>query len=330
MGQRNLEVEIKYRITVYNLSQSLETQITEVVDYYDDSLQLTSAVVNTNGKNISKDKSSAVSESIYGQVTEKSFPGFNKVYIRLQNKQLATGEGITIDLTYKVKRMALQGFEGYINIGEKTNIAEINGYKTYYSANTSTPNRHGAIIGNNTTVAGLVDVNSTPGNLETIEEITNGVINFEDDSDKTTATLTITDDPTPPDHNTPIDSTNIISGCVWEDAKTEKASLGNGIRDSGEKGIAGVKVALCKKYERNDSTQQAAGDEKLGWIKEYNDKRYNKEYIYKSVADEYTTGKDGKYSFEVKESWRCYSFNKWRRQWNKQNIGKNWLKYKII
>ena len=64
MGQRNLEVEIKYRITVYNLSQSLETQITEVVDYYDDSLQLTAAVVNTNGKNISNDKSSAVSESI--------------------------------------------------------------------------------------------------------------------------------------------------------------------------------------------------------------------------------------------------------------------------
>lgn len=312
MGQRNLEVEIKYRITVYNLSQSLETQITEVVDYYDDSLQLTSAVVNTNGKNISKDKSSAVSESIYGQVTEKTFPGFNKVYIRLQNKQLATGEGITIDLTYKVKRMALQGFEGYINIGEKTNIAEINGYKTYYSANTSTPNRHGAIIGNNTTVAGLVDVNSTPGNLETIEEITNGVINFEDDSDKTTATLTITDDgddPTPPDNPnnpTPIDSTNTISGCVWEDAKTEKASLGNGIRDSGENGIAGVKVALCKKYERDDGTQQVAGDEKLGWIKEYNDKRYNKEYIYKSVADEYTTGKDGKYSFEVKESGDYY------------------------
>lgn len=302
MGQRNLEVEIKYRITVYNLSQSLETQITEVVDYYDDSLQLTSAVVNTNGKNISKDKSSAVSESIYGQVTEKSFPGFNKVYIRLQNKQLATGEGITIDLTYKVKRMALQGFEGYINIGEKTNIAEINGYKTYYSANTSTPNRHGAIIGNNTTVAGLVDVNSTPGNLETIEEITNGVINFEDDSDKTTATLTITDDgddPTPPDNPnnpTPIDSTNTISGCVWEDNNK------NGIRDSGEEKIAGVKVALCKKYERDDGTQQVAGDEKLGWIKKYNDKLklYNKEYIYKSVG-EYTTGEDGTYSFEVKE-----------------------------
>lgn len=304
MGQRNLEVEIKYRITVYNLSQSLETQITEVVDYYDDSLQLTSAVVNTNGKNISKDKSSAVSESIYGQVTEKSFPGFNKVYIRLQNKQLATGEGITIDLTYKVKRMALQGFEGYINIGEKTNIAEINGYKTYYSANTSTPNIHGEIIGNNTTVAGLIDVNSTPGNLETIEEITNGVINFEDDSDKTTATLTITDDgddPTPPDPNTPIDSTNTISGCVWEDNNK------NGIRDSGEEKIAGVKVALCKKYERDDGTQQVAGDEKLGWIKEYNDKLklYNKEYIYKSVG-EYTTGEDGTYSFEVKESGDYY------------------------
>lgn len=301
MGQRNLEVEIKYRITVYNLSQSLETQITEVVDYYDDSLQLTSAVVNTNGKNISNDKSSAVSESIYGQVTEKSFPGFNKVYIRLQNKQLATGEGITIDLTYKVKRMALQGFEGYINIGEKTNIAEINGYKTYYSANTSTPNRHGAIIGNNTTVAGLVDVNSTPGNLETIEEITNGVINFEDDSDKTTATLTITDDPTPPDPdtppdpNTPPDSTNIISGCVWEDAKTGKASLGNGIRDSGEKRIAGVKVALCTREDKiND--QLSTGEKQVDWIQRYNEKNYNK-YTYKVVKEE-TTDQNGEYSFK--------------------------------
>lgn len=301
MGQRNLDVEIKYRITVYNLSQSLETQITEVVDYYDDSLQLTSAVVNTNGKNISNDKSSAVSESIYGQVTEKSFPGFNKVYIRLQNKQLATGEGITIDLTYKVKRMALQGFGGYINIGEKTNIAEINGYKTYYSANTSTPNRHGAIIGNNTTVAGLVDVNSTPGNLETIEEITNGVINFEDDSDKTTATLTITDDPTPPDPdtppdpNTPIDSTNIISGCVWEDAKTGKASLGNGIRDSGEKRIAGVKVALCTREDKiND--QLSTGEKQVDWIQRYNEKNYNK-YTYKVVKEE-TTDQNGEYSFK--------------------------------
>lgn len=306
MGQRNLEVEIKYRITVYNLSQSLETQITEVVDYYDDSLQLTSAVVNTNGKNISKDKSSAVSESIYGQVTEKSFPGFNKVYIRLQNKQLATGEGITIDLTYKVKRMALQGFEGYINIGEKTNIAEINGYKTYYSANTSTPNRHGAIIGNNTTVAGLVDVNSTPGNLETIEEITNGVINFEDDSDKTTATLTITDDgddPTPPDNPnnpTPIDSTNTISGCVWEDAKTEKASLGNGIRDSGEKGIAGVKVALCTRI--ND--QLGTGEKQVDWIQRYNEKNYNK-YTYKVVKEE-TTDQNGEYSFKDVEKGYYY------------------------
>lgn len=294
MGQRNLEVEIKYRITVYNLSQSLETQITEVVDYYDDSLQLTSAVVNTNGKNISKDKSSAVSESIYGQVTEKSFPGFNKVYIRLQNKQLATGEGITIDLTYKVKRMALQGFEGYINIGEKTNIAEINGYKTYYSANTSTPNRHGAIIGNNTTVAGLIDVNSTPGNLETIEEITNGVINFEDDSDKTTATLTIDDgdDPTPPDSNTPIDSTNIIDGCVWEDNNK------NGIRDSGEEKIAGVKVALCTR------DQLGTGEKQVDWIQRYNEKNYNK-YTYKVVKEE-TTDQNGEYSFKDVEKGDYY------------------------
>lgn len=132
----------------------------------------------------------------------------------------------------------------------------------------------------------MVDVNSTPGNLETIEEITNGVINFEDDSDKTTATLTITDDPTPPDPNTPIDSTNIISGCVWEDAKTGKASLGNGIRDSGEKRIAGVKVALCTREDKiND--QLSTGEKQVDWIQRYNEKNYNK-YTYKVVKEETT------------------------------------------
>ena len=286
MSQK-LEVWIKYRITIYNLSQSLETQITEVVDYYDNSLELDldSVVINSNGKNI---KNSMPDNSIYGDVTEKPFPGFNKVYIRLNNKQLATGEGVTIDLTYKVKNVTLQGFEGYVNIGEKTNIAEINGYKTYYSANTSIPNRHGAIIGNNTTIAGLIDVNSTPGNLKTIDEITNGVINFEDDSDKTTATLTITDDPTPPDPDTPTDPTNIIKGCVWEDN-------GDGIRDSGEDRIAGVKVALCTREDKINA-QLGTGEKQVDWIQRYNEKNYNK-YIYKVVKEE-TTDQNGEYSFK--------------------------------
>lgn len=283
---QELEVWIKYRITIYNLSQSLETQITEVVDYYDNSLKLDldSVVINSNGKNI---KNSMPDNSIYGGVTEKSFEGFDKVYIRLNNKQLATGEGVTIDLTYKVKNVTLQGFEGYVNIGEKTNIAEINGYKTYYSANTSIPNRHGAIIGNNTTIAGLIDVNSTPGNLETIDEITNGVVNFEDDSDKTTATLTITDDePNPPD--TPVDSKNTIYGCVWEDANRD------GLRGEKEPKIAGVKVALCTR-KKKDPSQSTTGENQSNWINEYNNKSYNN-YTY-NVVEEAVTDQNGAYSF---------------------------------
>lgn len=290
MGQRNLEVEIKYRITVYNLSQSLETQITEVVDYYDNSLDLDSVVINSNGKNI---KNSMPDNSIYGDVTEKPFPGFNKVYIRLNNKQLATGEGVTIDLTYKVKNVTLQGFEGYVNIGEKTNIAEINGYKTYYSANTSIPNRHGAIIGNNTTIAGLIDVNSTPGNLETIDEITNGVVNFEDDSDKTTATLTITDD----EPNPPVDSKNTIYGCVWEDANRD------GLRGEKEPKIAGVKVALCTRKEK-DPSQSTTGESQSNWINEYNNKSYNA-YTY-NVVEEAVTDQNGEYSFKDVETGNYY------------------------
>ena len=109
--------------------------------------------------------------------------------------------------------MRIEDLDNYLNIGEKTNIAEINGYKTYYAANTSTPNRHGEIIGNNTTIAGLIDVNSTPGNLSTTETITDGVYNFEDDSDKITATLEIKPNPDNPTEK----AKRTINGYVWED-----------------------------------------------------------------------------------------------------------------
>ena len=181
----DLDVRIKYRITITNISQSIEMKVKEIVDYYDDSLTLRE--VKINGTNITL----IPRKSIYGTLTETNFNGYNKIYISgdVLEEQISTGGEINIDLTYKVNNMRMNDLEDYLNIGDKTNIAEINGYKTYYAANTSTPNRHGAIIGNNTTVAGLVDVNSTPGNLSTTETITNEVYNFEDDSDKIVATL---------------------------------------------------------------------------------------------------------------------------------------------
>ena len=264
-----LDIQIKYRITIMNTSQSIETQIKEIVDYYDDSLTLRE--VKINGTNITL----IPRTSIYGSITEAGFKGYNKIYISgdLLEKQITTGGEINIDLTYKVNEMRIEDLDNYLNIGEKTNIAEINGYKTYYAANTSTPNRHGEIIGNNTTIAGLIDVNSTPGNLSTTETITDGVYNFEDDSDKITATLEIKPNPDNPTEK----AKRTINGYVWEDLKVSDG-LGNGIRDDNETKIKGVDVALCEKI--NLATSSYESDEKLPlWISQYNQQLEGYKYI---------------------------------------------------
>lgn len=265
----DLDIQIKYRITIMNTSQSIETQIKEIVDYYDDSLTLRE--VKINGTNITL----IPRTSIYGSITEAGFKGYNKIYISgdLLEKQITTGGEINIDLTYKVNEMRIEDLDNYLNIGEKTNIAEINGYKTYYAANTSTPNRHGEIIGNNTTIAGLIDVNSTPGNLSTTETITDGVYNFEDDSDKITATLEIKPNPDNPTEK----AKRTINGYVWEDLKVSDG-LGNGIRDDNETKIKGVDVALCEKI--NLATSSYESDEKLPlWISQYNQQLEGYKYI---------------------------------------------------
>lgn len=264
-----LDIQIKYRITIINTSQSIETQIKEIVDYYDDSLTLRE--VKINGTNITL----IPRTSIYGSITEAGFKGYNKIYISgdLLEKQITTGGEINIDLTYKVNEMRIEDLDNYLNIGEKTNIAEINGYKTYYAANTSTPNRHGEIIGNNTTIAGLIDVNSTPGNLSTTETITDGVYNFEDDSDKITETLEIKPNPDNPTEK----AKRTINGYVWEDLKVSDG-LGNGIRDDNETKIKGVDVALCEKI--NLATSSYESDEKLPlWISQYNQQLEGYKYI---------------------------------------------------
>ena len=264
-----LDIQIKYRITIINTSQSIETQIKEIVDYYDDSLTLRE--VKVNGTNITL----IPRTSIYGAITETSFNGYNKIYINgdVLEKQISTGGEINIDLTYKINNMKINDLDDYLNIGDKINIAEINGYKTYYAANTSTPNRHGEIIGNNTTIAGLIDVNSTPGNLSTTETITNGVYNFEDDSDKIEATLEIKPNPDNPTEK----AKRTINGYVWEDLKVSDG-LGNGIRDDNETKIKGVDVALCEKI--NLATSSYESDEKLPlWISQYNQQLEGYKYI---------------------------------------------------
>ncbi len=119
----------------------------------------------------------------------------------------------------------------------KENVAEINGYKSYYGIKAVAPN-----FGNTQAmaefvrgdIAGIPDTDSTPGNLREID-----TSKFEDDTDKA------------PNIKITLNRQNVrtIKGTVWEDKRTEEvnnAMVGNGKRDDGETGINGVRVQLVE------------------------------------------------------------------------------------
>ena len=252
-----LEVYITYKITVRNASQNLLTQITEVVDYYDkdytfmkdlswvmygnkDELKLS----RTNYYNMiesltlnkipnAKDINSSTS-SKYGKNTQQNISNeTNAIYIKgLENKKLATGEQAYIYLTFKVNKQDVTE-----NDNVYANYAEINGYKTYYANGAELPNRNK--ITNDTTVAGIVDKKSTPGNLVSADlSGEKHEKNFENDTDRAKGI------------NVKQNSGNrVINGTVWEDQRTKvfsNVAIGDGVRDDNEKGVIGVTVLLLE------------------------------------------------------------------------------------
>ena len=148
---------------------------------------------------------------------------------------------------------------------EKDNIAEINGYSTYYRDGTTLPN---GVTKGSGDIAGLLDRDSTPGNL--VAEDLEGEKyekNFEDDTDRAPG-LRIHVDP---------DAVRKANGTVWEDERTETVGngesasvIGDGIRQEGEIGISGATVQLVEKCVDGS------------------------EYIWQET----TSGSDGKYAFE--------------------------------
>ena len=151
---------------------------------------------------------------------------------------MQTGEDAYIYLTFKVKtdgngRVILDDANSL-----KYNIAEINGYKNYYKSGTVLPN-YGA-VGGDSTPAGIVDENSTPGNLKA-SDLTGEKYeqNFEDDTDRAKGL------------NVHLNSTEReINGTVWEDkrtisnSQTGNALIGNGIYDTGESGVENIEVGM--------------------------------------------------------------------------------------
>ena len=260
-----LDVYITYKITLRNQSQSIMGQIREVVDYYDkdytfrNDLSWVTYSEGDKGTGVSNDEfyNAMVAEKIsgisnardikssqnsrYGKDTESDIKDnlYNAVYISgLENKKLASGESAYIYLTFEVNKDS----DGKVILDNdsspKQNLVEINGHKTYYKDGTKLPN---GVTKNSKNIAGLIDRDSTPGNLvsndlqgEKYEK------NFEDDTDRAPALRLVIDD----------DAVRKANGTVWEDERTKNVNnsiIGDGIRQDEEIGVSGATVQLVEK-----------------------------------------------------------------------------------
>lgn len=275
----DLEVYITYKITVRNQSMSIMSQIKEVVDYYDADYtykpNLSWVIYQTDSNkrtSINKDQyynmmeqdqdiidneSTSAADFIDNVQDAKATEGksrygnekdlgnqYQNLYIRgLENKKLATGESAYIYLTFEVNKEG-----GRIILDDdsspKENIAEINGYTTFYRNGTELPN---GVSKDSNDIAGLLDRDSNPGNL--VEKDLQGnkyEKNFEDDTDRAPSLRVIIDN----------DAVRKANGTVWEDERNETVGdensstdsiIGDGIRQNDEIGISGVTVQLVEK-----------------------------------------------------------------------------------
>lgn len=257
-GNSPLEMYVTYKIAIKNQSKTIAMQPTEIVDFYDanytfDTEKYKPYITDKDGNIIRSDIMKINTNSKYN--SSQLINGYNNLYLSFDNVLIAPEGEIDIYVTFEVNRN-----NGLLNLDSKNNIVEINGYKTYYTSSSHSPNEGST----KTTqeyyagkIAGLVDGDSIPGNVNTnaIEILGKdfslvGVsanelkskYGIEDDTDiSTSITSTYKDE----------NGNNItrkISGTVWEDVRNlEKAedyvTIGDG-ENNNEKVIQGVKVQL--------------------------------------------------------------------------------------
>ena len=255
-----LKVFVTYKFTIRNSSYGIATAVTEVVDYYDPDFTPVPERSYIGDKDGNSKGSVTLSEkSRYSEATMKKMDGYNTIYVTGSNIYSSAGDDIASTgcfplsdpdknkdiyfyITFEVKKDANRNILLDDDTG-KENVAEINGYKSYYGRKAVAPN-----FGNTQAmaefvrgdIAGIPDTDSTPGNLREID-----TSKFEDDTDKA------------PNIKITLNRQNVrtIKGTVWEDKRTEEvnnAMVGNGKRDDGETGINGVRVQLVELKEKSN------------------------------------------------------------------------------
>lgn len=270
-----LKVYVTYKFTIRNRSENIAAAVTEVVDYYDADytyVQDRSYLGDNDGNKIGNVYLKDASR--YGVETQTTIAGYKNLYITGdQSYSNAANDTVTSNMfplsdpdsnkdvyfyvTFMVNKDAARNIlldedaaSGTAKGVGKENIAEINGYKSYYGQKAKAPN-----TGNSQTqqeyktgdIAGIADCNSTPGNLNPTDVPKDGVIkyeNFENDTDKAPNIRIILNR----------DNLRTVEGTVFEDTRNvdeQNARVGDGLKDN-ETGINGVRVQLVEVRQGKD------------------------------------------------------------------------------
>lgn len=316
-----LKVYVTYKFTIRNRSENIAAAVTEVVDYYDadytyvqDRSYLGDNAGNKIGNVYLKDASR------YGVETQTTIAGYKNLYITGdQSYSNAANDTVTSNMfplsdpdsnkdvyfyvTFMVNKDAARNIlldedaaSGTAKGVGKENIAEINGYKSYYGQKAKAPN-----TGNSQTqqeyktgdIAGIADCNSTPGNLNPTDVPKDGVIkyeNFENDTDKAPNIRIILNR----------DNLRTVEGTVFEDTRNvdeQNARVGDGLKDN-ETGINGVRVQLIELRQGKDGkTYEYIWKEVLSGNTDSTTPIINNNGLVPNYSID-TANADGKYKFE--------------------------------
>lgn len=242
-----MEVELKYRIVLYNESGSYKEVVKSLVDYYDASFNLGDInqvkITDKDGNAIActtreGDKGIVSIRKYKENPTDAEYKQdkqtFNELVIEDLNIELASGEFKELFMTVKVDKATIKGVHETIIASRKSNIAEIGSYTTKYADGT---------------LAGRIDKDSAPDNANIRDYNYNGW--YEDDTDSA-----------PVLYLTVAEQLRSVSGQVWEDKAEADSTIGNGTMDTDEAVINGLTTQLVEKITVKDTLEDGTSVER--------------------------------------------------------------------
>ena len=267
-----LEAYLDYIIVIRNAGEKDQVQIAELANYFSKDLEYSEKYrdfditswaqvkYDTVNEETSRNKTDKIeikwsANSKYGGINNPYSNEYNKIYttgLDREDLRVQKGEYLEVHIILKVTKNSEGKIELDENNASKADMAEINGYKTYYISDGS--------------IAGLIDRDSKPGNGNPTEEKEYR----EDDEDKAPdlkmklSESSNSGDSTDGQDNIKKDDDgnirgygNVLEGNVWEDLKTTKniqklannQIISDGIRQDDEPLIQNVQVDLVEYFK---------------------------------------------------------------------------------